>query len=1478
MADNPYLNLGKKAAAPSDNPYLNLGEEKGSYFSGDQGLVPDAVERFAKGTKDTFLDIGKGMASGIVSVPQGIAELGALGIDAALDTNLSRGVTDAFEYIKPELGTAGEVTEDLVAFGAGFIPIAGWLGKAGQAAKAANAGRALSTAGRGKFAKSAIDFGSSSVGRKALGTWAGLTGSTAAATLGYSTAVANDGRATLSDNFAVLPDALETEEDTGLTGRSEAARRFRNKLRVGVEDAMMSGAFDTALKGAAMGSRAIGGTETAAKVAGAVRAAPSKVSGAFLSGLASIDQNLADKTVKGMKGAQKLFNEYFTASGGAPARVYETAQDARSRADTFEKLGLKAAEDWSKAADNFMKAANVNRQTPVTADVLSTKLGNYLLGDTAAFDNLPGNTDLMKRAADKMIDIRSELDDRIITQLENVLQVRDPNTGRRMVDQATGRFELKTPETPAEMKALEALNEIRANHRAQDGYLRRRFEMYKDPVKFYRELDLNSPQFNDAVNEVASNFAVGQGRPPNAVELERAKRVVLDTLNLGGKSNVSPEKALEDMRGSFIRQAKGEGVGLLAKEKPMLSSIDDIFVARREALDYSPKLRELMGEITDPKELYVRTVTDMAQASAAADLYAELAPMGIKLSDALPSIEAGARPSVISLPNRMTMTDEQYQSAMQPYLDRARDINAGVERSIRTPAGDIVDNPNFVTPEQILQSDIDSLTKAGWRSLGQEADIQHVFGGQYGQLTGNLVSPEVYSALTSPIRLQSSLLGGFTGMLSSLRSLSQKMTIVPNPGAQVRNIVGNMGMLAANANLGRDTDFTDMFKLFTSSLDTLDEAGLERLAKKISLTGVADTSLVTRALKEYRDAGKDLGRFGTFANAIDKFSDMVPFMKQFEKVYAESDTFFKGLSVLGEEKKLRNAFNAAGFSEGDPRVLQALKESGLVKDRVLGGPLAEGLDISEIIAGDIVKDTMPIYPRVGKAVRAVDMVPIFGNFTSFASENIRNSVNILDRGLKEMSFTISPELRSQMGEQAAAALEKEIRAMGAQRLMSYTAVAAIVPQTLVKAGMSATGTTPEELEAMRMQLPEYMDGHDLVILGNDHKGKIDYIDLSYANPYAFVLDPAKAAIQAYSKAGKLDQSEVEQIMAGASRGLQMFVDPFASESMIYERLRDVLPSEGLSGLGFGRGGKSSTGAEIYSSVESKGDQISKGVGHILNGVIPEYARLIGEFKDPFGFDFEPGRVYRAVSGLPGKRGEEYDMFKEGARLVTGFTPMTVDLRNDFKYKGLEYTPRRTDAKSIATGVMKRADATLPEMQEAWSKYLDNLYREQSKLYVNIQAARQMGLSDTDIRKNLIGGANLGRVEANAIMNGEFWPTAASKELWKDLVKLRKQEGRTFRADVSDFSPFNQMSRDRARESLAQAEPTPAPRTAPVSNPYLNLAPPASETAPIFNPYLNLTPVTPAAPPVSAPQGQVNPIILGNDPATQALAKSLGRSQ
>ena len=108
-------------------------------------------------------------------VAQGIAELGAHRCGRCARHKHKRVVTDAFEAINPDPRTSsGEITEDLVAFGVGFIPIAGWLGRAGQVAKLAKAGKPMSTAGRGKFTKSAIEFGTTKTGQKFIGTWSGL--------------------------------------------------------------------------------------------------------------------------------------------------------------------------------------------------------------------------------------------------------------------------------------------------------------------------------------------------------------------------------------------------------------------------------------------------------------------------------------------------------------------------------------------------------------------------------------------------------------------------------------------------------------------------------------------------------------------------------------------------------------------------------------------------------------------------------------------------------------------------------------------------------------------------------------------------------------------------------------------------------------------------------------------------------------------------------------------------------------------------------------------------------------------------------------------------------------------------------------------------------------------------------------------------------------------------------------------------------
>ena len=248
--------------------------------------------------------------------------------------------------------------------------------------------------------------------------------------------------------------------------------------------------------------------------------------------------------------------------------------------------------------------------------------------------------------------------------------------------------------------------------------------------------------------------------------------------------------------------------------------------------------------------------------------------------------------------------------------------------------------------------------------------------------------------------------------------------------------------------------------------------------------------------------------------------------------------------------------------------------------------------------------------------------------------------------------------------------------------------------------------------------------------------------------------------------------------------------------------------------------------------------------------------------------------------MPGPRGEEYNVYKEGARLVTGFTPMRVDLQNDFAFKGLEYGPRRTDAKTTATRVIQQADSTLEDMNAAYSTYLDNLYREQTKLYSDIQAARKLGLSDTDIRRNLVNGANMSRSEVNTIMKGKFYPTAASRELAKDINAARKAEGRSFSEERVPFGSFNRMAADRLNEPLGgSGSATPAPSAAPVlprSNPFSDLIPSPQGSVPRSNPFSDLIP----GPQGSLPQptfpvtaarapGPVDPALLGDNPFSAA---------
>jgi hypothetical protein len=166
-------------------------------------------------------DIGRGIVAAVPSTVEAIVGLGATGVDLAFDTNTNRWVTETGQEVRDALGlnvddsAAGRAAEEITSFAIGFIPVLGWLGRAGTAARTGQV-----VAGSGAFLRSAERTGQAAfqaaqrgrpLAQNILTTRAGLIGTTALGAGLVETMVSRDGRATMSDTFEFLPDVLETE-------------------------------------------------------------------------------------------------------------------------------------------------------------------------------------------------------------------------------------------------------------------------------------------------------------------------------------------------------------------------------------------------------------------------------------------------------------------------------------------------------------------------------------------------------------------------------------------------------------------------------------------------------------------------------------------------------------------------------------------------------------------------------------------------------------------------------------------------------------------------------------------------------------------------------------------------------------------------------------------------------------------------------------------------------------------------------------------------------------------------------------------------------------------------------------------------------------------------------------------------------------------------------------------------------------------
>jgi hypothetical protein len=1376
-------------AGPSGLPGLMLDPPAGS--SGLPGIVLDPPTGGATGreplpSQTVVGSVGRGIAAAPVSLAQGLTELAAAGIDVAFETNTSRAVTEAFRSFKDDWGlvperTAGKVAEEIFAFGLGFIPVLGWLGRASAVARGAATAPARSI-----YARTAEQFGRSDLGKMLLGSRLKLAAGTALGSGILDASITWEGRGTVSDAFEVLPDFLKTEDEDELLGpREEAFRRLRNRGRFGLEGLVIGGAFEAAFPVLGLAGRALAQTPGVPAVARLVH-------------------NVVFDKLAGKLGQSEFIRRNFTSAGSVPREAFEALQDLEAIQKGVGSEAARAIKAFTKAAQNVVSSQRLRGKRSFDIKEAHADLMAYLKGDFDAFKVAapvrgyrPSDVAAMETAARDMRAQIDNLSDMLAKELE-ASTVLEPEVKARLLadiqngmgtyvrrlydafDNPTRYLDPKTYETPAYQAALDDVTRILKRVR--------RAQLSQQPLNAVLGLanvaeDQIPTLARKIINDIATRSAVSSLRPFE-VALREAHQHIKDGIRLGGQGRIQ-----------IHRLAEG------------------IFDPRTRLLDMSAPLREFLGEIKDPTRAFFRTVEDLAQTTTNLRLYESLR-------------EQFARPVTTEMftsgaPRPLVMSAEEVGLVAQELAVRELQAAGVIAREGEPKVLDALKEAHLIIEREaeIMQT----LTK-GYTAL-PGAMPQHVEGalttlspknifGPYGALSHHYVRNDLYEALTAPVRAQA-LLPDLWSAALMVKSTSQMMTVVMNPVAQVRDALSQAFLLAANGNLHRGLDVVDSARLVFSQLSNMDNSKYREMLNRMEALGVMDQGVVAREIQTNRlDGAGSIDPQSWLARAqkaADRATNVATFGGRAERLYMGTDSMGKIMGVLAEQSKYATAFSKAGLDIDNlpTDVKQMLVDQGLAKRVAMaqgprtiarptpGRPDPVELRFSDILAADIVKATMPMYSRVPEFIKSLRRLPL-GNFISFPAEILRNTANILDRGLTELGFRAAPELVEAIGETAARVLEREVRHIGANRLLSYISTAAVLPAAVQTAAMRVTGMEEEQMDALMSQVAPWLKGHVLVPTHWDGKGRVEFVDYSYMNPYDFVLAPAKAAMQAYQESGMVNAGTAEQLRRAAWAGISTFAEPFASEAMMVERLMDVLPK------GFGREGRTATGAVIYRSTEDLGTRLQKSFSHVIAGILPQFSQYFYRVE---GGQWRPGAIMRAVYNTPDNMGKKADMFAEAAAMVTGVKGNEINLRDTFQFSGYEYANERVNVDTSFRNAALDPRATPETVVAAFRKAQEERFRAQSRLLADIEAARKLGMSDRLIRQKLLEdpgggrGGNLGKVEVSTIMQGRFAALRPSRELARNILRESRNPERMRMMDRLNQQELAQIFREWNRRPL-----------------------------------------------------------------------------
>ena len=646
---------------------------------------------------------------------------------------------------------------------------------------------------------------------------------------------------------------------------------------------------------------------------------------------------------------------------------------------------------------------------------------------------------------------------------------------------------------------------------------------------------------------------------------------------------------------------------------------------------------------------------------------------------------------------------------------------------------------------------------------------------RYGPVAGKYIKKEYAGAFDNAADLGGMQSDSFASNLWStflgIKGFSQMAKTVYSPTTQIRNATTAAFFTMMSGNVGNSKALLDSMQTVFSEIGD----------KYISVRGARGSSRaeLKKAYDEYTQLGvvNTNVRQGEFESIIkdalenkigSKFLSGKP-MKLAEKaqnnfatkVYQGSDDVWKIYNFEMELGKLNKVL------EKNPNAVIPVTDYRNVIDF---GPSVRAADLDEAQlkvflkreAASITKDLIPNYVRVPEFIKTLRKLPV-GNFIAFPAEIIRTSGNVMGRAIKEVASE-SPEMRE----------------IGMRRLAGMATVNYAAGRAISTLGHTLTGSTEEQTEAFKRSYAARWDKNSqLIPIATDKDGNVtEFYNYSYTNPYDYLTRPFRGVFNAVNN-GITSEQELGQIaLDAATESGREFFGPFISETMVGEKVVDLMRNS------------TSTGRPVWNEGEPLGDKMMKGFGHLAEGVVPTVSP----------YDFGRGRVKdlpRSLLSATGIKDESFGLSTQGVKLdaageladaLSGLKTVRPVIENSLRFRAYEAGSQIGAAASIFNKVAtQRGKVEAEEITKAYLTSNRQRFKALRDLNMAIEDARTLGMSEGDIAKVLKKAKT---VDYKRVMAGVFSPKLPSKQITKEAY--RSDENKI--SNPFDFEAIREVNR------------------------------------------------------------------------------------